>query len=75
MFEQPIGEIGPPIETEDSIDIVRVIERIPSTYESFPAVEDDIRTTLKNHLWQKASRALVKDLREKATIETFIDKL
>ena len=51
------------------------IERIPSAYESFPAVEDDIRTTLKNDLWQKASRALVKDLREKASIETFIDRL
>jgi hypothetical protein len=75
LFEQPVGEIGPPIETEDSIDIVRVIDRDPSSYEAFPAVEDDIRTTLKNNLWQKASRALVNDLRKNATIETFIDKL
>jgi len=75
LFEQPVGEIGRPIETDDSIEIVRVIERVPSGYQPFELVQDDIRTTLKNNLWQKAVKALIKDLKEKATIETFIDKL
>ncbi|HEY2252313.1 MAG TPA: peptidylprolyl isomerase, partial [Planctomycetaceae bacterium] len=75
LYEQPVGEIGPPIETQDSLEIVRVIERIPKAYQPFELVQDDIKTTLKNDLWQKATKALIKDLKEKATIETFIDKL
>ena len=75
LYAQPVGEIGPPIETEDSIEIVRVIERKPSGYESFAAVQDDIKMTLKNKLYQKAVVTLIKELREKATIETFVEKL
>jgi parvulin-like peptidyl-prolyl isomerase len=75
LYAQPVGEIGPPIETENSIEIVRVIQRKPSGYESFTAVQEDIKMMLKNKLYQKAVVALIKDLREKATIETFVEKL
>ncbi len=75
LYEQPVGEIGRPIETQDSLEIVRVIERIPSGYQPFEMVQEDIKTTIKNNLWQKATKALIKDLKDQATIETFIDKL
>jgi peptidyl-prolyl cis-trans isomerase C len=75
LYSQPVGKIGPPIETEDSIEIVRVIERTPSGYQSFEAVQEDIKTSLKNKLYQKAVVALIKELKEKATIETFLEKL
>jgi hypothetical protein len=39
------------------------------------SVQDDIKAHLKNKLWMKATKALLNDLHEKATIETFTDKL
>jgi|GEM_PF-5390872 len=75
LYAQPVGEIGPPIETQDSFEIIRVIERIPSGYQPFEMVQEDIKSTIKQNLWQKATKALIQDLKEKATIESFIDKL
>ena len=75
LFEQPEGEIGQPIETESSIEIVRVIERTPKGYTPFPMVQDEIKTQIKNDLMQKSTKALIKNLRDKATIDPLLDKL
>jgi parvulin-like peptidyl-prolyl isomerase len=75
LYELPLAEISDLIESKDAIDIVRVVDRTDSGYQSFAAVQDDIKTHLKNLEWQKATKALLDDLYEKATIEKFIDKL
>jgi len=75
LYELPLGEISDPIESKDAIDIVRVVDRTDSGYQPFAAVQEDIKTQLKNLQWQKATKALLEELREKATIETFIDKM
>jgi hypothetical protein len=75
LREQPLGEIGPPIETASAIEIVRVIDRKPSGYQPIEAVQDDIKMLLKNTLWKQSTSALIKELREKATIETFVNEL
>jgi len=75
LYVQPVGVIGEPIETDMAIEIIRVIDRTPSAYQSFLSVQDDIKAQLKNALWQKSTKALLNDLREKATIESFIDRL
>jgi parvulin-like peptidyl-prolyl isomerase len=75
LYELPLGEISDLIESKDAIDIVRVVDRTESGYQSFAAVQEDIKTHLKMQAWQKATKALLEDLQEKATIEKFIDKL
>jgi parvulin-like peptidyl-prolyl isomerase len=72
VFEQPEGEIGPPIETKTSFDIVRVIERIPAHYKSFDEVYDEIKNHLKTTASDRRSKELLKELNENATIERFI---
>jgi hypothetical protein len=46
----------------------------PSGYKPFEAVQEDIKTRLKDMLFQKSVKALLDDLREKAKIERFSDK-
>ncbi len=75
VYEQPIGEIGPLIETARSIDIVRVLERTPAHYQEFEEVQDDIKGHLRNTAYQRGMREVMKDLREKGSIEIFTDKL
>ncbi len=69
VYEQPVGEIGPPIETDEAIEIVRVIDRTPSGYQSFESVQEDIKMQLKKNLFQKATAVLINELRYKSTIE------
>jgi parvulin-like peptidyl-prolyl isomerase len=75
IFEQPVGEIGPPIETKTSFDIIRVIDRTDAGYKLFETVYDDIKNHLKATASQRRRAELVKELHENATIETFDDEL
>jgi parvulin-like peptidyl-prolyl isomerase len=75
LFELPIGEISEPIETQASVDIIRVIDRTEAGYERFEDVQEDIKNHLKMTLFQKRVNDLMKDLKEKANIEDFTDKL
>jgi parvulin-like peptidyl-prolyl isomerase len=74
IFEQPVGEIGPPIETKASFDIIRVIDRTDAGYKLFETVYDDIKNHLKAAASQRRMAELVKELHENATIETFDDE-
>ena len=47
LFELPVGEISAPIETENSIDIIRVLDRTEAHYKPFDDVQDDIKAQLK----------------------------
>ncbi len=75
LFEMPVGEISGPIETETSIDIIRVIDRSPAHYQLFEDVQEDIKNQLKMSLFQERVNKLLKDLKDKASIEDFTDKL
>ena len=75
LFEQAVGEIGPPIETADCIEIIRVIDRSPAGYERFEDVQEDIKNHLKSAQFQRRVNELIKDLTENASIKTFTDKL
>ncbi len=75
LFELPIGEISDPIETQTSVEIVRVLDRTEAGYERFEDVQEDIKNHLKMTLFQERVNALMKDLKEKANIEDFTDKL
>lgn len=75
LFEQPIGKTGPPIETEDSVHIIRVIGRTEAGYEKFEAVQEDIKAQLRNAQFHKAAKKLMKELTDKAAIEKFTDRL
>ncbi len=74
IFEQPVGEIGAPIETKTSFDIIRVIDRTEAGYKLFETVYDDIKNQLKAAASQRRMAELVKGLHENATIETFDDE-
>lgn len=75
LFEQSVDEIGPLVEGEEGIDIIRVLERTEAGYKPFAAVQEDIKVHLKNESFKKASKALLDELTEKATIVKFTDKL
>jgi parvulin-like peptidyl-prolyl isomerase len=74
VFEQPIGQIGQPVETPTSIDIIRVIDRTDAGYQPFETVQDQIKTHLKNAAFQKRVVDLMKELNENATIEKLTDE-
>jgi len=75
IFKQPVGEIGPPIETANSINIIHVVERTEAAYQEFEEVQEDIKNYLKTSLSQKQIGDFIKQLRENATIERFTDRL
>ena len=75
LFELPLDEISSPIESQDGIDVVRVVDRTEAGYKPFSAVQEDIKAHLKNEEWTKASKSLFKDLTEKATIIKMTENL
>lgn len=75
LFELPVGEISQPIETQTSIEIIRVTDRTPAGHQPFEDVQDEIKNQLKAANFQRRVNELLKDLTEKASIEKFTDKL
>ena len=75
LFEQPIGEIGQPIETRDTIEIIRVLDRTGAGHQKFEEVQEDIKNHLKQERFQKSINELINELTEHANIEKFTDKL
>jgi parvulin-like peptidyl-prolyl isomerase len=75
LFEQKVGEIGQPIETQDTFEIIRVLDRQPAGHKKFEDVQEDIKNQLKQERFQKSINDLIKELTEQANIEKFTDKL
>lgn len=75
LFEVPVGKMPPPIETENSIHILRVIDRTEAGHRPFEEVQEDIRNVLRDEQHQKRVNDVIAKLRENATIEDFIDQL
>lgn len=75
LSERPVGKVGPPIETKDSLHIIRVLGRTEADYQPFEEVQEDIKGRLKNEISQKRVAELIQKLRDNATIEDFTDQL
>jgi len=75
LFEQKVGEIGQPIETHDTFEIIRVLDRTAAGHKKFEEVQEDIKNQLKQERFQKSINDLIKELTEQANIEKFTDKL
>src|SRR5262249_44294013 len=75
LFEQPIREIGQPIETHDTFEIIRVLDRTAAGHKKFEDVQDDIKNQLKQERFQRSINDLITELTEQANIEKFTDKL
>jgi parvulin-like peptidyl-prolyl isomerase len=75
LLEQPIGEIGQPIETPDTIEIIRVLDRTGAGHQKFEDVQEDIKNHLKQARFQRSINELLKELTEQANIEKFTDKM
>jgi parvulin-like peptidyl-prolyl isomerase len=75
LFEQPVGEIGQPIETHDTFEIIRVLDRTAAGHKKFEEVQEDIKNQLKQERFQRSVNDLIKELTEQANIEKFTDKL
>lgn len=74
-FSQPIGEVGPVVETTFGYHIIKVTERNEAGEKSF----DDVKGDLKGYLDNQRKSKIVEDyfdaLRAKADIETFLPEI
>ena len=75
LFEMPIGEEIAMLEGPDVIDIVMVLDRHEAGYKAFESVQADIKLELKSNEFKRTVQNLFDDLAEKATIETYTDRL
>lgn len=75
LFEMPVSDELGLIETDKSIDIVVVLDRHDRGLKSFHSVQQDIANQLKQAEVHKNVKALLEELRAKANIEKFTDRL
>lgn len=75
LFQLPHGEISAPLETPQSVEIVRVIDRKEAGYQSFESVQADIKKELREAEFRKSAAQLLAELRDAATIEDFTEQL
>lgn len=72
-FEQPVGEVSEPVETDFGYHLILVEERNPSRTVPFEEVEDRIRNALIQQQQQEANQQFVQKLSEEAEIEILVD--
>ena len=74
-FTQPIGEVGPVVETDFGFHIIKVAAKTEAGEQSF----EDIKDKIKEHLDGERKNSIVEDyldaLRSKAEVETFLPEI
>ncbi|MBS0263980.1 MAG: peptidylprolyl isomerase [Planctomycetes bacterium] len=75
LLEQPLGVPCNPVEEDEGITIIRVVDRQAKDYKPFAAVQEDIKANLKTDEWAKASKALFEELEKNATIIRKLDEI
>jgi peptidyl-prolyl cis-trans isomerase SurA len=75
LFQLPRGEISAPLETQQTLEIVRVIDRKEAGYQSFESVQADIKKELREAEFRKSAAELLAELRNAATIEDLTEQL
>ena len=73
VWSIPIGLIGGPVENDQEIQLVRVLERTEAGRRPFHEVQNEIEQKIVNSRRQNASSAVLKDLKSRAEIITIFD--
>ena len=71
-FTQPVGELGPIVETDFGFHIIKVTNRSEAGRMTFEDVKEDLKKYLENNRKNEVVQKFVGDLRDKAKVETFL---
>ena len=74
-FSQPIGEIGPIVETDFGFHIIKVVERKEAGERKFDDVKADLKKYLDNNRKSKIVDDYIDAFRNKTEIETFLPEI
>jgi len=74
-WSQPLGIVGPPVKSPFGYHIILVEDRKPATVATFASAHDQIRDLLKQQQEQMAIGPFLQQLRAKANIVVFDDRL
>ncbi|TWT88320.1 Foldase protein PrsA 2 precursor [Pseudobythopirellula maris] len=70
LFELPVGQMSPILESPQGFHIVRVIERQEAGHTPFREVQSDIRTKIRSERFDKVINSKVAKMKESARIWT-----
>jgi peptidyl-prolyl cis-trans isomerase D len=74
-FGLELNEIAGPIESDDRLFFVQLVERVAPSREEFEAIREDMRAQLTQQRQQTALDEWLAELREMATIEDFREQI
>lgn len=74
LFEGPVGETSPIIESKDALKLVRIVERRPAHRIPFEQVQAEIREHLTRQARRNAAREVLDKLRGESSIATMFDR-
>lgn len=70
LFSLPVGALGPIIETDSGVHIVRVVERREAGTTPFLELQDEIKDKIMDERYQQQTRKLITKLRRETRIWT-----
>ena len=73
LFNLPVGQLSPILESSDGYHIIRVTERQELTRKSFLDVQKDIKDKIQKERFEKKYQEYVKKLRDRYPISTVFD--
>ena len=74
-FTQEIGVVGEPVRTSYGYHILKVLEKTEARTQTLDDIREDLTKHLENQRKGEFFEKFVKDLREKATVETFLPEV
>lgn len=74
-FSQPIGEIGPVVETDFGFHIIKVTDRSEAGERSFDEMKDQIKEHLNSQRKDKVVSEHIESVRTGAKVETFLPEI
>ena len=73
IFNLPVGELSPIIESSEGFHIVRVIDRKEAGMVPFTEAQVEIKEKIKNERSQEQMQAYIKEIKSKAQVWTIFD--
>ena len=74
-FTQPIGELGPVVETDFGYHIIKVTDRTEAGERTFDELKDQLKEYLGNQRKEKKVSEYIESVRTGAKIETFLPEI